>query len=355
MSKSTSGGNLKMETDLSEIIDIDWDKLTFSVTPTRSMYKTTCLQGEDWKPGELMPYGNISISPAAGVINYGQGLFEGMKAYRTSKGNIGIFRPLENAKRVNRGCQRLCMPEIPEKLFWEAIEQIVKDNEDYIPPVGRGALYIRPLVFGSGPVLGVKPAPEYTFLVYVTPVGPYFKGAMSGIHLKVVENFHRAPQFGTGSIKAIGNYAGGMYPAQMVKSEDFREVVYLDAREEKYIEEVGAANFFLIKGSVLASPELDGSILPGVTRMSVLEMAGAEFGYTVEERQIPVEEIFEGDEAFCSGTAAVITPIISMHYRDREMVYCNGEVGEKTLALYDGLMQLLLQEREDPYDWLKIL
>jgi len=344
-----------MATELEEKVDVNWDDLTFSATPTRSIYLTTCKEDGQWKPGELIPYGDISISPAAGVLNYGQGLFEGMKAYRTSKGNIGIFRPSENAKRVNSGCRRLCMPEIPEELFWDAIRLVVKDNEDYIPPTGKGALYLRPLVFGSGPVLGVKPAPEYTFLIYVSPVGPYFKGAMSGIHLKVVENFHRAPQYGTGGVKAIGNYAGGMYPARLVKAEEFSEVVYLDAREEKYIEEVGAANFFLIKGDVLASPELDGSILPGIIRKSILHLAGTEFGYKVEERKVQVDEIFEGDEAFCSGTAAVITPIISMTYRDRKMIYCDGEVGKKTMELYDGLMQLLLEQREDPYGWLETI
>lgn len=344
-----------METELEEKVVINWDELTFSITPTKSIYITTCKEGEEWKPGELIPYGNIPISPAAGVLNYGQGLFEGMKAYRTAKGNIGIFRPLENAKRVNMGCRRLCMPEVPEGLFWEAIQQVVKDNEAYIPPVGRGALYLRPLLFGSGPILGVKPTSEYTFLIYVSPVGPYFKGAMSGIHLKIVEEYHRAPQYGTGGVKAIGNYAGGMYPAKLVKAEGYSEVVYLDAREEKYLEEVGAANFFLIKGDVLASPELDGSILPGIIRKSVLHMAGEEFGYTVEERKVHVEEIFEGDEAFCSGTAAVITPILSITYRDRKMVYCDGEVGKKTLELYDGLTQILLEQRKDPYGWLEIL
>ena len=344
-----------MATEIEEKIDINWDELTFSVTPTKSMYYTTCREGEEWKPGNLIPYGDISLSPAACVINYGQGLFEGMKAYRTAKGNIGMLRPFENARRIQAGCRRLCMPELPEDLFWDAIRQVVKDNEMYIPPMGKGALYLRPLLFGSGPVLGVKPAPEYTFLIYVSPVGPYFKGAMSGIHLKVVEDYHRAPQYGTGGVKAIGNYAGGMYPARLVKSEDFKEVVYLDAREEKYIEEVGAANFFLIKGNVLASPELDGSILPGIVRKSILEMAGTEFGYTVEERKVHVEEIFEGEEAFCSGTAAVITPIISMTYRDRQMVYCGGQVGSKTMELYDGLTQLLWEQREDPYGWLELI
>lgn len=344
-----------MEADLKESVSINWDDLTFSVTPTRSIFIGTCEEEGEWQPGELIPYGDISISPAAGALNYGQGLFEGMKAYRTARGNIGILRPGDNAKRVNAGCRRLCIPELPEELFLDAVLAITKDNEDYIPPLGKGALYLRPLIFGSGPVLGVKPAPSYTFLIYVSPVGPYFKGAMSGIHLKVLEDYHRAPQYGTGCVKAIGNYAGGMYPAKLVKAEGYSEVVYLDAREEKYLEEVGAANFFLIKGNTLATPELDGSILPGIVRRSIIEMAGAEFGYSVEERKVSVEEIFEGDEAFCSGTAAVVTPIIEITYRDRKMVYCDGEVGTKTMELYDGLTQILYEQRDDPYGWLVII
>jgi branched-chain amino acid aminotransferase len=345
-----------METELRQPVKIDWDTLTFSVTPTRSMYLARCPQDGSWKPGELVPYGDITISPAAGVLNYGQGLFEGMKAFRTAEGNIGIFRPGENARRVNTGCRRLCIPEVPEELFLDAIRAVVRDNEDYIPPLGKGALYLRPLVFGSGPVLGVKPAPEYTFLIYVSPVGPYFKEGFSGIHLLVTEEYHRAAQYGTGGVKAIGNYAGGMLPAKLSKAAGYAEVVYLDARREQYLEEVGAANFFLIKpGKVLATPELDGSILPGITRASVCEMAAGEFGYTVEERHVDIEEIFTGEEAFCSGTAAVITPILSMTYRDRRREFNGGRVGPQTTELYEALTGIVLQQRPDPYGWMDIL
>ncbi len=337
------------------IADINWDELTFSVTPTRSMYITTCPQDGQWTEGGLVPFGNISLSPAAGALNYGQGLFEGMKAHRTVKENIVVFRPRENAKRVNSGCRRLCMPEVPEDLFLAAIRMVVRDNTDYVPPCGKGALYLRPLVFGSGPVLGVKAAPEYTFLIYVSPVGPYFKAGFSGIHLKVTDRYHRAAQYGTGGVKAIGNYAGGMLPAREVKAEGFAEVVYLDARQEQYLEEVGAANFFLLKGNELATPELDGSILPGITRKSILELAVKEFGLDAVERRVHVEEIYEADEAFCAGTAAVITPILSMTYHDRRREFCGGEVGPKTRGLYDALTGIIGQTRDDPYGWLEIM
>jgi len=337
------------------IADINWDDLTFAVTPTRSMFIATRPEEGEWNEGGLVPFGDITLSPAAGALNYGQGLFEGMKAHRSVQDNIVLFRPYENARRVNSGCRRLCMPEVPEEMFVEAIRAMVRDNADYIPPHGRGALYMRPLVFGSGPVLGVKPAPEYTFLIYVTPVGPYFKAGFSGIHLKVTDQYHRAAQYGTGGVKAIGNYAGGMLPAREVKAEGFAEVVYLDARSETYLEEVGAANFFLITGNELATPELDGSILPGITRKSVLEIASQEFGLEAVERQINVEEIFSADEAFCAGTAAVITPILSMTWQERKMEFAGGEVGPKTRELYDALTGIIGQKREDPYGWIEII
>ncbi len=337
------------------IADINWDELTFAVTPTRSMFTATCPEGGEWSEGELVPWGPITLSPAACVLNYGQGLFEGMKAHRSINDNIILFRPQENARRVNTGCRRLCMPDVPEELFLEAVRMVVRDNADYVPPHGKGALYLRPLVFGSGPVLGVKPAPEYTFLIYVSPVGPYFKAGFSGIHLKVTDSFHRAAQYGTGGVKAIGNYAGGMLPAREVKAEGFAEVVYLDARREQYLEEVGAANFFLIKGDELATPELDGSILPGITRKSILELAVKEFGFTAVERQVHVDEIFEADEAFCAGTAAVITPILSMTYHDRRVEFGGGEVGPKTRELYDALTGIVAEKRDDPYGWIEVL
>ncbi|MBB69687.1 MAG: branched chain amino acid aminotransferase, partial [Euryarchaeota archaeon] len=169
---------------------VDWDTLTFSMTETDFMYMTKTEIDAPWEPGEMRPYGNISISPAAGVMNYGQGLFEGMKAYRTAAGRVVLFRPEENARRMQRGADRLKMPPVPESIFIDAVEQCVQQNSRWIPPMGKGALYVRPLLNGSGPVLGVAPAPEYTFMVYVTPVGPYFKGGMSCIKLLISDEHH---------------------------------------------------------------------------------------------------------------------------------------------------------------------
>ncbi|DAC20713.1 MAG TPA: branched chain amino acid aminotransferase, partial [Candidatus Poseidoniales archaeon] len=207
----------------------DWDSLTFSLTPTETMYLTTTTANDPWMPGELRPYGDIPMSPAAGVLNYGQGLFEGMKAYRTSKNRIVFFRPEENARRMQRGADRLKMPPVPESIFVDAVEQVVAANQHWVPPSGKGAMYVRPLLMGSGPVLGVAPAPSYTFLIYVTPVGPYFKGGMNAINLLISEHHHRAAPGGSGGVKAIGNYAPGMKPSKEAKAQGYAEVIYLDA------------------------------------------------------------------------------------------------------------------------------
>ena len=297
--------------------DIDWDSLTFSLTPTDTMYLTETKQDEAWMPGDLRPYGNMSISPAAGVLNYGQGLFEGMKAYRTANDRVVFFRPEENARRMQRGADRLKMPPVPESVFIDAVEQVVAANLKWIPPMGKGALYVRPLLMGSGPVLGVSPAPSYTFLVYVTPVGPYFKDGVTAIDLLISEEYHRAAPGGSGGVKAIGNYAPGMMPSKKAKAAGYSEVIYLDAETHSCVEEVGAANFFCLKDGVLYTPELTGTILPGITRDSIIKLARKN-GMEVIETKVTAEFGMTADEAFCCGTAAVISPIGSITKGEKE-------------------------------------
>ena len=302
-------------------------------------------------PGDLRPYGNIEISPAAGVLNYGQGLFEGMKAYRTAKDRVVFFRPDENARRMQRGADRLKMPPVPESIFIDAVEQVVQANIDYLPPMGRGAMYVRPLLMGSGPVLGVAPAPSYSFMVYVTPVGPYFKGGMKAIDLLISDEFHRAAPGGSGGVKAIGNYAPGMMPSRIAKSKGYAEVIYLDARTSTYIEEVGAANFFCVKDNVLYTPELTGTILPGITRASIIALA-RHLGYDVHEEKVSSEFAMSADEAFCCGTAAVISPIGSITHEDRKVTYGDGRPGIMTTTLYDMLTGIQNEKEEDIFGWL---
>ena len=331
--------------------DIDWDKLTFSLTPTDTMYVATTTAEDPWMPGDLRPYGNISISPAAGLLNYGQGLFEGMKAYRTAKDRVVFFRPDENARRMQRGADRLKMPPVPESIFIDAVEQVVQANIDYLPPMGRGAMYVRPLLMGSGPVLGVAPAPSYSFMIYVTPVGPYFKGGMKAIDLLISNEFHRAAPGGAGGVKAIGNYAPGMMPSRIAKSKGYAEVIYLDARTSTYIEEVGAANFFCVKDNVLYTPELTGTILPGITRASIIALA-RHLGYDVHEEKVSAEFAMSADEAFCCGTAAVISPIGSITHDDKKVTYGDGTPGIMTTTLYDMLTGIQNEKQEDIFGWL---
>ncbi|MDG1546717.1 MAG: branched-chain amino acid aminotransferase, partial [Candidatus Poseidoniaceae archaeon] len=291
------------------------------------------------------------ISPAAGVLNYGQGLFEGMKAYRTTDGKVVFFRPEENARRMQRGADRLKMPPVPESVFVDAVEQVVAANLSWIPPMGKGALYVRPLLMGSGPVLGVAPAPSYTFLVYATPVGPYFKGGVTAIDLLISEEHHRAAPGGSGGVKAIGNYAPGMMPSKKAKAAGFSEVIYLDAETHSYIEEVGAANFFCLKDGKLYTPELTGTILPGITRDSIIKLARNN-GMEVIETKVSAEFAMDADEAFCCGTAAVISPIGSITKNNNKAVFGNGEPGKVTTTLYNQLTGIQNGSIEDTFGWL---
>ena len=330
---------------------IDWDAMTFSLTQTDWMYMSTCELGGTWSQGDMIPYGKFEIDPAAGVLNYGQGIFEGMKAHRTVQDRVIIFRVSENAARFQSGARRLGMPPVPESLFLHAVEQTVSSNGSWIPPSGKGALYIRPLLLGTGPIMGVAPAPEYTFLVYVSPVGPYFKGGLSSIDLIISDEYHRAAPGGSGGVKAIGNYAPGMMPSKEAKKAGFAEIIYLDAAHHNYIEEVGAANFFCVKDRKLYTPELTGTILPGITRDSIMQLARHR-DYEVTEERVSVEFAMQADEAFCCGTAAVISPIGSITHGERKNTYLEGGVGPITRELYNALIGIQTELARDPFGWL---
>lgn len=333
-------------------VDVNWDDLSFSLTVTKEMFMATCKAGGVWDAGEFRPFGNISISPAAGVLNYGQGLFEGMKCQRSRKGELLLFRPLENGKRMAEGARRLCMPEYPPEQFVKAVKETVRRNAEYVPPYGKGSLYIRPCLWGTGAVLGVSPAPEYMFMIYVSPVGPYFKTGFKPGKFVVARDFHRAAPKGVGGVKAIGNYAGTMYAGKKYKSQGFNDCIYLDAREDKYIEEVGSANFFCVKGNTLLTPAL-GSILPGITRQSVMLLAREKLGLDVRETNVSVEDALSADEAFCTGTAAVVSPIGTLALGDSEVVFQNGEVGPVTRKVYELLTKIQVGDAKDEWGWVE--
>lgn len=333
---------------------IDWDKLSFAFTPTDFMYINTCEAEGPWGTGEIIPFGDIKISPAAGVLNYGQGLFEGLKALRTKENEIVLFRPQANGERLIDGAKRLLMPPFPAEKFVEAIKNVVKKNHDYVPPYGKGSLYLRPCLWGTGPILGVAPATSYTFLIFACPVGPYYKSGLQPVKFKITPDFHRAAPHGVGHVKFIGNYSGGLQVSRAAKKEGYSGCIFLDAREDKYIEEVETSNFFCVVDGKLLTPQL-GSILPGVTRDSIIRLAREKLGLEVVEKNISVLEAQKASECFCSGTAAVITPIGGIHYQGKETTFNNFEVGPVTNKIYNLLTKIQLKEIDDDFGWVEVV
>ena len=334
--------------------NIDFYSLGFNYIETKTMFVSDYKDGK-WDEGKLVPFGNFEISPASCVLNYGQGIFEGMKALRGKNGEITLFRPEENGKRLNFSSRRILMPEYDLNRFLDAIKKVVKANEEYIPPYDSGgALYIRPILFGYGPILGVASTDEFKLIIYTVPVGPYFPEGFKGIDLEISKKYTRAAPGGTGSAKTICNYAGTMLPAKETKTRGFAQIIYLDAVHIEYIEEVGTANFFGIINGKLATPRKTGTILEGITRESILELASKKLGMEVEERDISYKELFEESctETFCSGTAAVITPIASVALEEKKRIFNNREPGKITKKLYELLTGIQRLEIEDEFGWI---
>ncbi|MBS0352274.1 MAG: branched-chain amino acid aminotransferase [Proteobacteria bacterium] len=336
-----------------EKVNIDWHNLTFKLTPAKTMYVSKTSHDQPWPKGEFVPYGPITISPAAGVLNYGQGIFEGLKAFRNVNDEVVLFRPQENAIRFARSAERICMPPVPEEFFVDVMKQIVRENIEYIPPLSAGSLYLRPCLWGTGEVLGIGMAPEYTFIVYVSPVGNYFKGgAITPVKFMVCEDFHRSAAKGVGNVKFIGNYAPSLKSIYHAKKLGFAGSLYLDAVHEKYVEEAGVANFFCVKNKKIYTPQLSDSILAGVTRASVIQLAREELGLEVIETQLPLETVLESEECFCSGTATVVTPIQAIFHKDKEFNY--GPYGDNSITcqIHEMLTKIQHGVIEDKYSWL---
>ena len=331
---------------------INWDSLGFDLLETRSMYSAYCRAGQNWENGSLIPYGNIELSPAAVVLNYGQGVFEGTKAFQTYDERVVLFRIDKNAKRLAWSTERLCIPKIYPDFFIDAVLKTVRDNLDFIPPKGKGSMYIRPIVWGVSPALGVGPATDYRFMIYVSPVGPYFKGDLKFLNLKIETNFHRAAPKGIGNAKAIGNYSASLFPLKQAKKEGFDEVIYLDSASEDRIEEIGSANLFIYHDGILKTPNVSGSILKGVTRDSVCKIAFEILGIKVEETDIFLPDLFEAEEVFCTGTAVQITPVGRVTYNKNVYQYNNGDLGPITKKLKKTLTGIQTGELNDPFGWL---
>lgn len=336
--------------------NIDWSNLGFTYQKTDMRYVSNYKDGA-WDEGSLTGDEMISINECACVLQYAQTCFEGLKAYTTEKGQIVLFRPDMNAMRMEDTCKRLEMPVFSQERFVDAVVQVVRANAAYVPPYGSGAtLYIRPYMFGSNAVIGVKPADEYQFRVFTTPVGPYFKGGAKPITIRVCD-FDRAAPHGTGHIKAGLNYAMSLYAIVDAHKQGFDENMYLDAATRTKVEETGGANFiFVTKDGRLVTPKSD-SILPSITRRSLTYVAKEYLGMEVEEREVLFDEVKDFAECGLCGTAAVISPVGKINDHGREICFPSGmdDMGPVTKKLYETLTGIQMGQIEAPQGWIKVV
>ncbi len=340
-----------MKEDNMEKVDLDWGNIGFQYRKTDYRYISYWKDGK-WDEGKLDDGEMVTINQGSPILHYGQGCFEGLKAQTARDDRVLIFRPDQNAGRMNNSARRIAMPEVPEEMFLDACIQTIKANMRWVPPHGSGAsLYIRPYMIGIGENIGLKPAPEYLFSVFVLPVGPYFKGGMTPINLSVTE-YDRAAPAGTGEAKVGGNYAASLVPHELAVKEGFAECIYLDPKSHRDIEEVGAANFFgITKDNRLVTPK-SPSILPSITKYSLLHIAEKYLGMQTEERQIAITEIDQFLEAGACGTAAVITPIGAISYKGKTHTYGDGKTaGPVSKKLYETLTGMQVGEIETPEGW----
>ena len=333
---------------------IDWKNLGFGYSKADFNIRCWYRNGQ-WGQLEVSDSENVTLHIAATTFHYGQEAFEGLKAFRGKDGKIRVFRMEENAKRMQRSSQGIMMAEVPTALFTEAVRKAVKLNEGFVPLFESGAaLYIRPLLIGTGPQIGVKPADEYLFMVMVMPVGPYFKEGFKPTDLVIYREYDRAAPLGTGTVKVGGNYAASLVAGQRAHQNGFSSVLYLDAKEKKYIDECGPANFFGIKGNSYITPK-STSILPSITNMSLRQLA-KDMGMNVEERQVDVDELAEFDEVGACGTAAVISPIKRVYDADNDIEYLYGtEPGKVCVKLYEKLRGIQYGIEPDAYNWTAIV
>ena len=334
----------------------DESKLGFGQIFTDHMFLMDYTYGEGWHDARIVPFGPLPLHPSATVLHYGAEVFEGMKAYRTADGTIQLFRPYENAKRLNSSAERLCMPEFPEDDFVEAVKALVKLDADWVPHSDGTSLYIRPFLFGNDEVLGVHTVHHAVFCIIASPSGSYYPEGIDPVKIMIEDEDVRAVRGGTGYTKCGGNYAASTRAADRAVKKGYTQVLWLDGVERKYIEEVGAMNvMFKIKGEIV-TPALLGSILPGITRKSCVEFLKAE-GYNVSERRLSVDELIQAmkdgtlEEAWGTGTAAVVSPIGELCYKDMKYTVNNFEIGPVTQHLYDELTAIQWGKKPDKFGW----
>ncbi len=333
------------------------DSLGFGNHFTDHMFLMKWNRQSGWHDAKICPYQEFKLDPAAMVFHYGQAIFEGMKAYKGEQGQVYLFRPQDNIARMNSSALRMCMPRLPVEKVFKALKALVYLDRDWIPTLEGATLYIRPTMIAVEPALGVRPSGEYYFFVIMCPVGAYYPEGFSPTKIYVTDKYARAVKGGVGHVKCAGNYAASIMAAQEAHQTGYTQVLWLDACEHKYVEEVGTSNIFFMIGNELITPPLGGSILPGITRDSVIRLAQS-WGVTVVEKPITIDEVVAASingtltEAFGTGTAAVISPVGELCYQDQKYSINSGKTGELSQRLFDELQAIQNGRQEDPFKWI---
>lgn len=339
----------------SRISSIDFDDLQFGREFSDHMIDINYKDGS-WGEPEIKPYGPISIHPSMHVLHYGQSVFEGMKAYYVNENRINLFRLDDHYERITNSSDRMCIPALDKEVFIESIKELVRLDHEWVPKKRGHSLYLRPFVFASQEYIAAKAAAEYRFMAITSPVAAYYKEGFNPVSLTTTQKFVRAVKGGTGAAKAAGNYGGSFYPAQKAQADGFTQILWLDAIENKFIEEVGTMNIFFLIGDKLVTPPLKGTVLPGITRRSVITLA-KDWGVEVEERKISIDEVFEAkengslQEIFGSGTAAVISPVGQIRHQDRSINLDRNNIGPFAKKMYDTITGIQYGEIEDNHGW----
>ena len=334
----------------------DSSSLGFGKIFTDNMFIMDYSKAEGWHNARIVPFGPFPIHPASTVLHYGSEIFEGLKAYRRKDGVVQLFRPIENIRRLNRSAERLCLPQIPEDLAMEVLTTFVKHEQDWTPSADGTSLYLRPFLFGNDESLGVHAVDNATYMIIASPVGSYYKEGINPVKIMIEDEDVRAVRGGTGYAKCGGNYAASNRAGERAAQQGYSQVLWLDGVERKYIEEVGAMNVMFKIGDEIVTPMLSGSILPGITRMSCIEVLKKQ-GYKVSERLLSIDELAEAlengtlKEAWGCGTAAVVSPIGELCYKGKKYPVNNGEIGETTQYLYDTLTGIQWGKIEDTFGW----
>jgi branched-chain amino acid aminotransferase len=335
------------------------NELGFGQYFTDHMFVMDYGKDKGWYDPRIVPYGSFEVEPSCMVFHYGQAIFEGMKAYLNKDGEAVAFRPFFNIKRLNRSAERLCIPQLDENLVWEGMRKLLQLEKEWIPKSEGTSLYIRPFVIATDPNLGVRPSHTYKFFIILSPVGAYYKEGLKPVKIFVTDKYVRAAEGGVGFTKTAGNYAASLYAGEEAAKKGYTQVLWLDAKEHKYVEEVGTMNiFFKIKDVLVTAPLDSGTILGGVTRDSVIQLA-EEMGYTVEQRHLSIQEVYDAhesgelEEVFGTGTAAVISPVGILNWNERIIEINEGKMGEVSQKLYDRITAIQYGKEQDKYGWVE--